>query len=280
MALAPMLAPGFGALVLAALGWRAIFLVLGLCGLALVLAVALGLAETIPARDRGALAPRRLARNAAGFLGCPAALGNALVVAFLFGGMFAYIAASPFALMQALGMGPAGYSALFALTGLGIMAGSLAAPRLVRAAGRRRVVLGGLALGAAAGLALLALTATGRPGVAAVVAVATLYTFTRGLVVPVATAAAMEPMGHAAGLASGLLGAMQMAGAALAASAVGLFGDPLLGMGMVLALAGAAALACGLLAEGWRIPLPWVRRPARPGPLLGLRRGEVAEQPR
>jgi DHA1 family bicyclomycin/chloramphenicol resistance-like MFS transporter len=219
MALAPIAAPAVGALVLAASGWHAIFLALGAGGLALLLAAASGLAETIPAKDRGALAPRALARNAAGFFGDRRALGNALLAAFLFGGMFAYVAASPFALMEALGVGTAAFSGLFALTALGIMAGALAGPFLVRAAGRRRVVLGGLALGAAAGAALLALALAGRPALPAVVASVALYTFARGMVVPVATAAAMEPMGHAAGLASGLFGALQMAGAALAASA-------------------------------------------------------------
>ena len=219
MALGPIVAPALGAVVLAVAGWRAIFLLLGAGGLVLLLAVAFGLAETIPAKDGQALAPRALARNAAGFFGNRQALGNALVVAFLFGGMFAYVAASPFALMEALGIGTAAFSGLFALTAFGIMAGALAGPRLVRAAGRRPAVLGGLVLGAAAGAALLALALVGRAGLPAVIALVALYTFTRGMVVPAATAAAMEPMGHAAGLASGLLGALQMAGAALAASA-------------------------------------------------------------
>jgi len=152
--------------------------------------------------------------------------------------------------MEALGTGTAAFSGLFALTAFGIMAGALAGPRLVRAAGRRPAVLGGLVLGAAAGAALLALALVGRAGLPTVIALVALYTFTHGMVVPAATAAAMEPMGHAAGLASGLLGALQMAGAALAASGVGLFGDPLVGIGATLALFGAAALACGVAAEG------------------------------
>lgn len=50
MALGPVLAPAVGAAVLAAFGWRAIFVVLGLGGLALFLAVASGLAERSPRR--------------------------------------------------------------------------------------------------------------------------------------------------------------------------------------------------------------------------------------
>jgi hypothetical protein len=56
-------------------------------------------------------------------------------------------------------------------------------------------------------------------------------------------------MGHAAGLASGLLGALQMAMAALAATAAGLFADSLLGLAVVLAACAGLALACDQLAR-------------------------------
>ena len=103
-----------------------------------------------------------------------------------------------------------------------------------------------------AGLALLYLVGAGQAAIGPVMVLVAVYTFTRGLVLRVTMAAAMEPMGHAAGLASGLLGALQMAAAALAASLAGLFDDALLGMATMLALFGTAALACdlGLKASG------------------------------
>jgi DHA1 family bicyclomycin/chloramphenicol resistance-like MFS transporter len=246
MALAPMIAPAIGAAVLTVADGRAIFLLLGAGGACLFLAVMMGLPETISAKNPEALASRTLARNAACFLGCRAALGNALVAAFLFGGMFAYIAASPFALMWALGVGQAVYSGLFALTAAAIMAGALAGPGLIRRAGRSRVVWAGLMLATGAGVGLVLLASAGLPSAPAVIALVAAYTFTRGLVLPVATAAAMEPMGHAAGLTSGLLGALQMGAAALAASAVGLFDDVLVGMSAVMALFAMGALGCGI----------------------------------
>lgn len=267
MALAPVLAPSLGTVVLAFLDWRAISLVLSTFGLALLLAVAATLPETISAKDHTALMPRVLARNATGFFRCRQAISNALVVAFLFGGMFAYVAASPFALMDVLGVSTTAYSGLFAVTALGIMAGSSAAPRAARAVGRARLVLAGLAVSATAALCLLALATFGKLGVAGLVA---LYTFTRGLVVPLATAAALEPMGRTAGLASGLLGALQMAGAAVAACAAGLFGNSLVGVGVTLAVFGAGALVCGLWAEG---VLTRRRGGFRVGPVTRHRRG-------
>lgn len=250
MALAPMAAPALGVLILGCFGWRGIFAVLGLAGVGLWLLVAARLEETIPARDAQALAPRALARNAWTLLRCREAFGHGLAAACLFGGMFAWIAASPFALMARLGVGPAQYACLFALTALGIMAGSLAAPGLARRSGRQRTIRSGLTLGAASGLALLALAATAGPPSPAAVALPVLaYTFARGLVLPIAVAAAMEPMRATAGLASGLLGTLQMAAAALAACTVGLFADPLVGMAATLATFGAAACACGRIAR-------------------------------
>jgi hypothetical protein len=172
-------------------------------------------------------------------------LGHGLVVAFLSGGMFAY-AASPVALMQALGAGPVGCAGLLALSASGLLAGSLVLPYLARALDRCRIVLGGLVLGAAAGLAMLALAAAGGASLVAVAILLALYTFARSLVVPLATTAAMEPLGHAAGAGFGWLGASQMAAAVLAAAGAGLFGDPLLGMSAMLALFATAALGCGL----------------------------------
>lgn len=250
MALAPMVAPSIGALILATLGWRSIFVTLGLSGLALLLVVTFRLDETLVAKDRGALAPQALLRNAKSFLGCRQALANALAAAFLFGGMFAYIAASPFAFMAVLGVSPNAYSAILALSAFGIVTGSLAGPRLVRSLGRTPAVLGGLALGTAAGSLLLALALSDRVEALTLLVAAGLYMFSRGLVLPFATAAAMEPMGQVAGLASGIMGALQMAMAAIVTLAVSWVADPFVGMGVALALSGAAALACGLWAQG------------------------------
>jgi DHA1 family bicyclomycin/chloramphenicol resistance-like MFS transporter len=177
-------------------------------------------------------------------------LANALAAAFLFGGMFAYIAASPFAFMAVLGVSPDVYSAIFALSAFGIVAGSLAGPRLIRSVGRTPAVRGGLALGTAAGSLLLALALSDRVGALTLLVAAGLYMFSRGLVLPFAMAAAMEPMGRAAGLASGILGALQMAMAAIVTLAVSWVADPFVGMGAALAFSGAAALACGLWAQG------------------------------
>jgi DHA1 family bicyclomycin/chloramphenicol resistance-like MFS transporter len=249
MALAPVLAPSIGGMLYATFGWRSIFLVLGACGTALVLAAAFGLPETIRTRDRMALNPVRMVGHMISFLRCWTAIANALVAALLFGGMFSYIAASPFAVMQALGAGSAEYAVIFAVTALGIMAGSFVGTRLIRQVGPERLILSGLALGAVGGLTLLALALGGKVGILSLAGLVALYTAARGLVVPAATAAALEPMGHRAGFASGLLGALQMGAATAAVSAVALFSDPLVGIGATLAVFGVMALVVGLAVD-------------------------------
>jgi MFS transporter, DHA1 family, multidrug resistance protein len=249
MALAPVLAPSIGGMLHAGFGWRSIFLVLGSCGTALVLVTAFGLPETIRTMDRAALNPATMASHFMNFFRCRMAIGNALVAALLFGGMFSYIAASPFAVMQALGAGTSAYAAIFAVTALGIMAGSYAGTRLIRRVGARRLIVSGLALGATTGVTLLALALGGGVGIGSLAVLVALYTTARGLVVPAATAAALQPMGHSAGLASGLLGALQMGAATAAVSAVGLFSDPLIGIGATLALFGIGALVFCLVTK-------------------------------
>ena len=109
--------------------------------------------------------------------------------------------------------------------------------------------MSGLALGATAGLTLLALALGGGVGIGSLAVLVAFYTTARGLVVPAATAAALQPVGHSAGLASGLLGALQMGAATAAVSAVGLFSDPLIGIGATLALFGIGALVFCLITE-------------------------------
>ena len=98
MAIAPLLGPIVGGQILALAGWRAIFWTLVGVGLA-TLAALFTLPETLPAerRSREPLA-RALARYGELLLHRPL-LGYAGAGGFFYGGMFAYIAGTPFAYM-------------------------------------------------------------------------------------------------------------------------------------------------------------------------------------
>jgi len=128
--LAPMIAPTLGVWILALGGWRSIYAALGAIGATLLIAVGLGLDESVAPEKVQSLAPRQLLSNYWRVLGNRTFRGYALVTVLNFGCFFAYIAASPLLMINTLGASPRVYAYLFALTSFGLMVGGVANGRL------------------------------------------------------------------------------------------------------------------------------------------------------
>jgi DHA1 family bicyclomycin/chloramphenicol resistance-like MFS transporter len=158
--------------------------------------------------------------------------------------MFAYISGSPFVLQDIYGASPQQFSAVFAANSLGIMAAGRVSAGLVGRHPPQRLLLAGLALNVAGGLALLAVVAAGVGGIVAVLIPLFAVASSIGLILPNATALALELHPEAAGSASGAIGVAQFAVAAALAPLVGLGGaHTALPMALVIAGCGVAALA-------------------------------------
>ncbi len=128
------------------------------------------------------------------------------------------------------------------------MLGAMVNARLLRCLAPQRILRWGLLLNVGGGLILLAL-ALAAPSVPGIIAPMMVFVFGMGLVIPNATAAAMEPLPRMAGVASSLLGSAQMAAGSLVGYLVNRFydGTP---VAMASGIAGgalAAALAYLLL---------------------------------
>lgn len=218
--LGPLLSPIAGGFLLALVGWHAIFLAQALAATAVLAAAWRWLDESMRARDERATSLTRLFANYRRFLGTPVCVRYAIMIALVFGGLFAYISNSPFVLIQVFGVRGDRYGFFFALTALSLMVAAFTNGRLVRRFAPEAVLRAGVVIvgtGAAA-LLLCALTETG--GIAGVVVPMMIYVFGFGLVMPNATASALEPYPDMAGVASSLLGCFQMAGGALVGYAV------------------------------------------------------------
>ncbi len=258
--LAPILAPVLGGQLLRFGSWRLSFIALTLVGLALVVVGGLGLEETLTFERRRAgglresLAVFRNLVADASFVGWAVASGLAA------GAMFVYIAASPFVLEGVYGVSPQGFSLLFALNAMGIVAAGQASAKLVQRLGQLRLLILGLAGGLAGGLGLLLAVLAGA-GLAAVVSALFLVVATVGLVLPNATALALSNQARVAGSASALLGLVQFAIGAAVAPLAGAAGvRPALTMALlIVALRLGAVLA--LLIAVRRRPQP-VHEPA------------------
>lgn len=236
-ALTPILAPILGGWVHALAGWHTVFVVQGAFGAAFWLAAARVLPETNV--HAGAPAAEPLARRLAVLLGHPRYLAYVTVAALMFGGQFAFIAGSSFALIGLLGVSPTTYGACFAVVAGGLMAGNFVSVKLGARAGIDAMIRAGTAIGAAAGLTMAALAWAGVASVASVIGPMLGFAFGLGFVLPNAAAGAIGPFPRTAGLASAGLGFVQLTGAALYALAVGQLYDE----GTLRPMSGAVATA-------------------------------------
>ena len=243
--LAPVLAPIIGGQLLRVTSWRGVFLVLT------------GLGARAAGRDRARGCARRCRRSAGTPAACatrwprsPAWAATAGSSATRcrsrsgFAAMFAYISGSPFVLQDIYGASPQQFAAVFAVNSLGIMAAGRVSAQLVGRIAPQRLLLAGLALNVGAGLALLAVVVAGVGGVVAVLVPLFAVASSIGLILPNATALALELHPDAAGSASGAIGTAQFAVAAALAPLVGAGGtQTALPMALVIAGCGVAALA-------------------------------------
>jgi len=241
MGIAPIVAPLAGGYLLQWLGWRSIFWVLALFGIACLVAVKAGLPETIP-RDLPRIPLSRAFGNYGALLADRRFLGYALSGGFGQAGMFAYIAGSPFVFIDLYGLPAQHYGWVFGINAAGIIAFTQANRKLLLRHDADRLLDFGNLAGFAMCLLLLVAAVTNAAGFAGILVPLFFIVSMRGLTFPNASAGAMAPFPEKAGSASGLLGSVQFAIAAVAAVAVGAAHD-----GTAVPMAAVVA-ACGFLA--------------------------------
>jgi DHA1 family bicyclomycin/chloramphenicol resistance-like MFS transporter len=212
LAIAPMVAPVIGGALLDAFGWRAIFVMLTICGVLLLAIASTTLEETLPA---GARSTHSLLRGFATFLRTPGTKLPMLISCASFAGQFAYISDSPFVLIEGYHVAPSHYGFYFGATALALMLGSLGGGAMLRAGRSPRAMLVlGTSLLLAGGVLVVIGTRAGL-GVAGFLVPMLVYFLGIGLTSPSATALAMEPVPQLAGTASAAIGSLQMIAGAI-----------------------------------------------------------------
>lgn len=210
LAIAAMVAPTLGSLLLGALGWRAIFGVLAICGAVLLCYASATLDETLPAERRRPATFHGLVRGFGRFFSTRGTRLPILISCASFAGLFAYVAGSPFVLMEGYGVAPEHYGLYVALTALAVMLGSITGGRMLRA-GRSpgAMIVIGTAIQIVGGGLLVTATGLGF-GLAGFLAPIIIYFFGSGITSPSSTALAMEPVPELAGTASSAIGSLTM----------------------------------------------------------------------
>lgn len=245
MALAPAVGPVLGGLLTELFGWRSNFAALTVVAVAVLAATVLLLSETNEHRDPEALRPSRLLGNYLRLFRDRAYVGYMLTVACGYSGIFAFISGSSFVLIDQLHLSPAAYGLSFGGVVLGYMVGTFLAGRLSQRLGTDRMVRLGTLVSLTGGLLGLTLAAAGVLNVATVIGPMFLFILGVGLTLPNAMAGAVGPYPTMAGLASALMGFVQMTLAATVGIIVGHLYDgtalPMMAAVALVGLGGAGA---------------------------------------
>jgi DHA1 family bicyclomycin/chloramphenicol resistance-like MFS transporter len=253
--LAPILAPLAGGQVLTVTSWRGIFGVLAVVSALIAVGVLVGLRETLPPERRSTHGLARTLATMRALLRDRWFVGHGLAGGLAFGALFTYISGSSFVLQGIYGVSPQLYSVLFAINGLGLIAGSQVNARLVGRFGPGRLLRAGLTAVALSAGTLLAVVLTGGLGVGAVLAPMFVIVSSLSFVLPNSTALALADHAAVAGTASALLGVIQFLIGAVVAPVVGAGGtDSAVPMAVVM-----TAVALGALGARWAAG---ARRPA------------------
>ncbi|TWT27109.1 multidrug effflux MFS transporter [Planomicrobium sp. CPCC 101110] len=220
----PLLAPSVGSGVLLFVDWKGIFLALAIVGFVLLVITAFRMKESLPVEKRTPGNLKSTFGNFGTIIKNRQFTGYALAQGFLIGGVFAYVAGTPFIYQNIYGVSPQVFSLLFGMNGFGLIFGSYAVGRFSYIYSEKRFLETALYLATVSGAVLLAVVGTGGPLWAVAVPIFFFVTSV-GVVAPSSFALAMETQTYAAGSASALLGLVPFVLGALTAPLVGIAGE-------------------------------------------------------
>ena len=260
---APAVAPLVGGIFAETVGWRAIFWLLALLALALWLAIARWLPETLAPAARQPFGVAPLLRGYWGLARNPDFLALVLASGVPFNGMFLYVLAAPAFLGQLLGLAPTQFFWFFVLTVAGIMGGAWASGRMAGRVRPRQQIRHGfvtvfLAVAINVGLHGAARAIGWAPPAWAAMLPVALFAFGWSLLTPAVTVLALDQSPTRRGMASSVQASISSAANALVAGVI----VPL-AMGSLLALALTQALLLMLGAGAWLWVRPRLKRAER-----------------
>lgn len=210
MGVMPIVAPLLGGQVVTLGSWRTIFYIMAGVGLMQLIAVMIAMRESLNPNNVIALRPSIIAHNYLGLLRHKRFVCYTLAGGFGTAGMFAYIVGSPRVFLTIYDIDPRYFGLLFGLNAVSlILASQLSARMLNRWAPgvllrRAQVVLVTMTLTA------LALTLLGFITLPLLMLCLMGFMASQGFVSPNAAALALNEQGHRLGVASAMMGTLQM----------------------------------------------------------------------
>ncbi|MCD1257999.1 multidrug effflux MFS transporter [Paenibacillus athensensis] len=238
---APLVAPVMGGGIISFTTWVGVFIALGTIGLVLTVLATWGLNESLPPERRTSSNLGQMLRNFGSLLADRQFTGYALAQGLMIGGVFAYVAGTPFIYQNIYGVSPQMFSILFGTNGISLILGSQIVGRYVHVVGERRFLLIGLFLAgfSSLGAFVWSLFTGPLPGL---VILLFLFVASIGITGTSSFTLAMESQSHIAGSAAALLGVIPFILGSIVSPLVGIAGDSAVPMGLILFLTSFSAL--------------------------------------
>ncbi len=214
----PIIAPTLGGYITASIGWKYIFVALGIMAAFVLIAVYVALPEGRKPDTTLSLKPSAIIANFLSVLKEPQFYTYALTGSIASAGLYAYIAGSPYVFMEIFKVTEKQYGWIFALVAIGLITSSQVNSFLLRTYKSEQIIKVALLCQTITGAALFAGSALGLLGVLSTIFLICIFLCCQGFTFPNTSALSLAPFSRNAGSASALLGSIQMAiGAATSA---------------------------------------------------------------
>ncbi|HEX3385738.1 MAG TPA: multidrug effflux MFS transporter [Mucilaginibacter sp.] len=219
----PLLAPTAGSYLTLAFGWRAVFVVLLAIAVLVLLASVFALPESYKPDKSYSLKPAPIISNFLSVIRNPQFYTYAISGSVAFCALFAYVAGSPLVFMDVFGLGKREFGWVFAGIAVGFIGAGQINTRLLRRFKSEQIVAVS-AIGQVFFSAIFLVgSLNGWFGLEGTIAMIFLALFFVGMTNPNTSALSMAPFPKNAGVASALLGAMQLGLGAVSSSLMGTF---------------------------------------------------------
>ena len=223
MGVAPIIAPSVGSFIVTTLDWHSIFVALAFISASIFITVLLVLPEPKEPDSNVSLNPLRVVQQYFGVALNPRFMLFTLAMSFSTAALFAYITSSPILFMKVHGLTEFQFGLTFSFCAFCLIVGSQVNRALLRSFSTNAIAeFTGIAIIIVAAT-LFALTAYSLAGFVVTIACIASFLFLMGMFNPNAGALALTSVHEKIGMASALMGFIQMGLSAIAAAVVSSF---------------------------------------------------------
>jgi DHA1 family bicyclomycin/chloramphenicol resistance-like MFS transporter len=219
----PLIAPTVGSYLADAFGWQSVFVVLLCIAVLILLAVIFTLPESYKPDATYSLKPGPIINKFLQVIRNPQFYTYAIAGSIAFCGLFAYVAGSPLVFMDVFDLSKKEYGWVFAGLSVGFIGSNQLNSLLIRYFKSEQVVKAALTAQVVIGIVFLTGAINGWYGLGGTIVMTFMVLCCVGLTNPNTAALSMAPFSKNAGVASALLGTMQLGLGAAASFSVSIF---------------------------------------------------------